>query len=320
MPASQMMSHRLSNMFHTVILMGALVGLLCLLGWSIGGIYGVIWALAVGILPLIVSIRLFPSLTLKMFGARPLDLCEAPKLHAILRELSRRAELPAIPRLHYIASNAALVFSIGHGATAVISVSDGILRLLTLRELIAVIAHEVSHIRNKDTWVMSFADVVSRVTHTISLLGQILILINLPLLIFGGYALPWFPLFLMLIAPILSALLQLALSRTREYNADLQAVKLAGDPAGLSSALAKMEEYQRKIFQRSITGRGKGEPSLLRTHPATEERIRRLKNFAAELAAISPPLDHGPDSHEQLPPELEPVKRRPRRRLSGLWH
>ena len=315
-----LMSHRLSNLLHTAALIGALLGLLCLLGWSVAGVYGVVWALLLGVIPLFVSIRLFPTLTLKMFGARPLDRCEAPKLHAILQELSRLARLPAVPRLHYIASNAALVFSIGHGATAVISVSDGILRLLTLREMIAVMAHEVSHIRNNDTWVMSFADVVSRLTHTISLVGQILILINLPLIVFRGYSLPWFPLLLMLVAPIISALLQLALSRTREYNADLQAVHLAGDPAGLSSALSKMEEYQRKILQRGLTGHSKGEPSLLRSHPATEERIRRLRGLASEMQATFAGLNHTDTEHEELPEELKRVTRRPRRHLSGFWH
>ena len=312
-------SHRLNNLFQTMALMGALIGLLCLLGWLIAGVYGILWALVVGVIPLIVTFRIFPTLTLKMFGAKPLDPCDAPKLHAILQELSRRARLPAVPRLHYIPSNAAVVFSIGHGATAVISVSDGILRLLTLRELIAVFAHEVSHIYNKDTWVMSFADVVSRVTHTISLFGQILILVNLPLMIMGEHSLPWIPLILMLIAPLLSALLQLALSRTREYNADLYAVRLAGDPDGLASALAKMEGHQRKIEQGRLPGRAKADPSLLRTHPPTEERIRRLRGLAAELDVLYPNFNHSSE-REELPSRFPPVKQKPRRRLTGLWH
>ena len=312
-------SHRLNNLFQTLILLLSLVGLLCLLGWILAGVYGILWALIVGIIPLIISFRLFPSLTLKMFGAKPLDPCDAPKLHAILRELSRRARLPAVPRLHYIPSNAAVVFSIGHGATAVISVSDSILRLLTLRELIAVFAHEVSHIYNKDTWVMSFADVVSRVTHTLSLFGQILILINLPLMILGEHPLPWMPLILMLVAPVLSALLQLALSRTREYNADLYAVRLSGDPDGLSSALAKMEEHQRKLENRVLMGRGKAEPSLLRTHPPTEERIRRLRGLAAELETVYPHFNHQADLDDEIS-RFPPVRRKPRRRFTGLWH
>lgn len=312
-------NHRLNNLFQTMVLLLSLVCLLCLLGWTLAGIYGVLWALAVGIIPLVVTFRIFPSLTLKMFGAKPLAPCDAPKLHAVLRELARRAHLPAVPRLHYIPSNAAIVFSIGHGATAVISVSDGILRLLTLRELIAVFAHEVSHIYNRDTWVMSFADVVSRVTHTMSIFGQILILINLPLIILGEASLPWMPLILMLVAPMLSALLQLALSRTREYNADLYAVKLSGDPDGLSSALAKMEGHQRKIDNRILTGRGKSEPSLLRTHPPTEERIRRLHGFAAELETLYPHFNHATNVDDELSP-FPPVKRKPRRRFTGLWH
>ncbi|SNB46031.1 zinc metalloprotease HtpX [Geobacter sp. DSM 9736] len=315
---SGFMSHRLTNLFHTIILLGALLLLLALLGWSIAGVYGIIWAILVGILPLLASLRIFPALTLKMFNARPLDECEAPKLHAILREICRRARLPA-PRLHYIASDAALVFSIGHGATAAISVSDGILRLLTLRELTSVLAHEVSHILHKDTWVMSFADVVSRLTHTISIFGQILILINLPLLLLGKYSLPWLPLLLMLTAPLVSALLQLALSRTREYNADMNAVELLGDGAGLASALAKMEEYQRKIQQHGFAGHGKGDPSLLRTHPPTEERIRRLHQLTAELDLLHPHINHT-EEYENLPTNLQRPRRKPRRHFTGLWH
>src|SRR6185369_6035200 len=103
----------------------------------------------------------------------------------------------------------------------------------TMRELVGVLAHETSHIANRDTWVMSFADVTGRITRILSILGQLLLLLNLPILIMGNRPIPWLPLLLMAFAPSLSALLQLALSRSREYEADLQGSRLTGDPLGL---------------------------------------------------------------------------------------
>uniref|UniRef100_UPI002614BD5B zinc metalloprotease HtpX n=1 Tax=Geobacter sp. TaxID=46610 RepID=UPI002614BD5B len=199
--------------------------------------------------------------------------------------------------------------------------SDGILRLLTLRELVGVLGHEMSHIGCGDTWVMSFADVVSRLTRAISFLGQVLVLINLPLFILGKYAMPWGPIILMTFAPTISALLQLSLSRTREYEADLSGALLSGDPAGLASALAKLEEQQQQLLKRTlIPGRTTIEPSILRTHPVTDERLRRLAAIEQELSADRAPLVGSNGNGTELTRHLEKVTRKPRRHLSGLWH
>uniref|UniRef100_UPI002604C2C1 M48 family metalloprotease n=1 Tax=Geobacter sp. TaxID=46610 RepID=UPI002604C2C1 len=163
-----MAGQSLRNLLQSAVLILGMVGLLLALGWLFAGIYGIAWAVCVGIIPLIVSIRVFPTLVLKMYRARPITAEEAPRLHTIIRELARRADLNTPPRLHYIPSTAPLVFSIGRGENAAIAVSDGILRLLTLRELVGVLGHEMSHIGCGDTWVMSFADVVSRLTRAIS--------------------------------------------------------------------------------------------------------------------------------------------------------
>jgi heat shock protein HtpX len=309
-----MHSHRTKNMLHSLLLLAALVALLWLLGWFFAGIYGVIWATLLGIIPLFASIRIFPALTLKMYGARPLAHHEAPRLLDIVTALSDGAELPAAPRLYYIGSNTPLIFSVGLGKEGAIAVTDGLLRLFTVRELVGVLAHEISHIRHNDTWVMCFADVVSRITGSLSLLGQLLVLINLPLLFFGDYSLPWGPLLMMMFAPIISALLQLALSRTREFDADLDAARLSADPAGLAAALAKLEEYQKRIMRRLfIPGHRGVEPSLLRTHPKTEERVRRLLDLEEELQGREIPAEN---SHLILPPHL---RGRTRSRLGGLW-
>ena len=313
-----MTGHRMKNMLHSLLLLAALVALLWLLGWFFAGVYGIVWATLLGIVPLFASIRIFPALTLKMYGARPLAHHEAPPLFAITAQLSTGAGLLAAPRLYCIGNKAPLIFSVGLGKEGAIAFTDGLLRLLTVRELAGVLAHEISHIRHNDTWVMCFADVVSRITGSLSLLGQLLVLINLPLLFLGDYSLPWGPLLLMMFAPIISALLQLALSRTREFDADLDAARLSYDPAGLAAALAKLEEYQKRIMRRLfIPGHRGTEPSLLRTHPRTEERVKRLLDLEEELQGKEIPAEN---SHLILPTHLRGSTRKQRRRLGGLWN
>jgi heat shock protein HtpX len=315
-----MLTQRMTNILQSTALFCAIIALLCLLGWSFAGIYGILWAMALGVVPLYVTLRMHPQLILKMYRARPLVDSDSPEFFSLVAGLAQRAGLPFRPGIFYIPSRVALVFSVGRGERAAIAISEGMLRLLTLREIVGVMAHETSHIGNNDTWIMSFADVISRLTNTISLLGQLLILINLPLFILGDYTLPWLPLILMLVAPLVSALMQLALSRTREFEADRSAAQITGDPAGLASALAKMEEYQYRLSSRRfLPGHHGAEPSLLRTHPATSERIRRLREIEEELreqrSAIS--FDNG---RFPFPPHLPESPVSPRRRWSGLWY
>lgn len=316
-----MLSQGVRNMLQSVILVAGMVGLLLALGWFFAGVFGMVWALFVGIIPLVVSIRVFPTLVLRLYRARPVTPSDAPQLHAIVRELAARAGIEESPHLYYIPSTAPLIFSVGRGKDAAIALADGILRLLTLRELVGVLGHEVSHIRNSDTWVMSFADVVSRVTRVISLLGQFLVIVNLPLYLLGEYSLPWIPILLMMFAPTVSALLQLSLSRTREYEADFSGARICGDPAGLASALAKLEAYRSRVLGKAlIPGRASVEPSLLRTHPVTEERIRRLREIEHEMYPDREAISDAKDDSSHIPSHLEKVERKPHRRISGLWH
>jgi len=125
--------------------------------------------------------------------------------------------------------------------------------------------------------VMNLADSVTRLVNIMALIGKILLLIHLPLFLFRGYQIPWLMITILVLAPHISALLQLALSRTREFDADLEAVKLTGDPGGLASGLQKFERLSDSWFDRLfLKGSPVPELSWLRTHPATEERIRRL--------------------------------------------
>jgi heat shock protein HtpX len=154
-----------------------------------------------------------------------------------------------------------------------------------------VLAHEISHIRSNDIWVMTLADTVSRLTGGLALMGQLLLFINLPLLLFGAAAISWWAILLLLFAPTISLLLQLALSRTREFDADMDAVEITGDPLGLASALRKLDRHQRGLWQRLLfPGRHTPDSWILSTHPSSEERIRRL----AELAETKVPSAGAP--------------------------
>jgi heat shock protein HtpX len=237
----------------------------------------------------------------------------------LLRKLSQQAELPATPQLYYIPSQIANAFAVGAGERGAIAATDALLRNFSLREVQGVLAHELSHLSSKDGWVMSLADSMSQMVNIMSWIGQILLLINLPLFLMGPYQIPWLLVILLMLAPTISALLQLGLSRTREFQADLEAVRLTGDPRGLASGLAKLERLSGTWFERILMpGRRVPEPSLLRTHPPTEERINRLLKLEQDL------LREHPDEHEDWLGEWlrgrGPISTQPRWHVSRFWY
>ncbi len=283
--------HKLLNWLQSTLMLSGMGGLVAVVGWLLAGEDGAWLALGLGVLMVVFSPRLSPRLVLRMYGAVPIEYSQAPQLYALVEELAQRAELPAVPRLYYIPSPELNAFTMGRPQEAVIAITDGLLRTMNLRELAGVLGHEIAHIRNNDVWVMNLADTLTRVTANLSLLGQLILLINLPLIMVTGEGVSWLAVLLLVFAPSLSALLQLALSRTREYDADLGAVELTGDPEALASALAKLERHNEGWLRRILLpGRGDPEPSLLRTHPPTRERIRRLMELARQQPRPTPPL------------------------------
>ena len=316
----QLMSRKTTNRMQSVLLLGGMTLLLALLGWLIAGGLGLLVA-AGGVIIVGFSPQVSPPVLLRMYRARQLMPSHAPALFRLIHDLAQRADLPHPPRLYYIPSPMMNAFAIGKRGNAAIAVTDGLLRRLNRRELAGVLAHEISHINNNDIWVMGLADGVSRLTSGLSLGGQFLLLLSLPMMLFGSYSPPWLLFLLLISAPTLSALFQLALSRTREYDADLDAAWLTGDPSGLASALAKLERYQHGFLERILLpGRRIPDPSLLRTHPTTEDRIQRL--LSLDDAAISQPVSH--PAHlptEPLPftTQIPQIVQPPRWRLSGLW-
>lgn len=311
-------NHTALNLFHTAILVGGMLLVLGGSGYALAGPRGLLGALALVVLTLALAPQISPRALLRMYGAVPLTAAAAPALDGLLRELARRANLPRAPQLYYVPSQLTNAFAVGSRSDAAIGVTDGLLRRLNLRELAGVLAHEVAHVRHNDLWLLNFADVLSRVTSLLANVGQILLLINLPLILLGEATISWLAIGLLILAPVVNGLLQLAISRTREYDADRGAVELTGDPAGLASALLKLERYTAALLRQVIVpGHGVPQPSVLRTHPPTRERILRLEQMAeAQGQGFLP----DPEALPELPPHFGPLVRRPRYRVMGVWY
>jgi heat shock protein HtpX len=315
--ASQQQRHKLRNLVQSVILLGGMVGLLALCGWVLFGPDGVLGMALGGALALAFSPKISPALVLRLYRARELVPPELPDVFAVLDRLARRAGLADRPKLYYIPSRMLNAFAVGQRDDAVIALTDGMLRSLTLRELAGVLAHEISHIRNNDLWLMGLADLVGRLTRLMTLLGLLLLVLAIPVWLSGAATLPWLVIPLLVFAPQLTTLLQLALSRAREYEADFDAAGLTGDPAGLASALAKLERFQRGIWEQILMpGYRLPEPSLLRSHPPTAQRIARLRELEGRAPAAAPVLDDTVPWHA----ERMWVARRPRGHVLGFWY
>lgn len=310
--------HAWLNRLQTVLLLAFMAGFLALLGWLLWGLEGMLQLLVVGAVLALLNPVASPWLVLRLYRARPLPEREAPGLFSAVAELAHRTGLPSTPALNYVPSQMVNAFAVGTPREAAIAVTDGLLRTLNQREIVAVLAHEVSHIRNDDVWVMGLADMMSRLTNALSLFGQLLLIVNLPLILWSGIQIGWTAIALLVFAPQLSLLAQMGLSRAREYDADLNAVLLTGDPQGLASALAKIERRHRSFLQRlMLPGWGLPEPSWLRTHPPTGERIRRLLALDLEGAGrLSAQTDNASSVWTSGPG----IARRPRYHASGLWY
>lgn len=280
------------NQLKTILLLGALSALLAGAGAAIGP--GAFWlftglALAMNLAAYLWSDRL----VLRMSGARALSEAEAPRLHAMVADLAARAGLPR-PRLFLIDEPAANAFATGRDPEhAVVAVTRGLLEVLDERELRGVLAHEVAHVKHRDILV---ASVAAGIATAISSVGNLLAFSGL----LGGGSddedgAPAGGLLFALVAPIAATMVQLGISRSREYMADEAGARLTGDPLGLASALARLQQAAEVVpaaaapataslyivnpFGSTLAGLAK----LFSTHPPAEERIRRLEALAEAL-------------------------------------
>lgn len=307
--------HAWVNRFQTLLLIVVLLAISLLAGGLLLGADGMWLALAVTAFALLFEPIAAWRLTLQLYRARPILPAEAPQLWQAMQLLAERAELPAVPVLYYIPSPVVNAFAVGRAKRSVIAVTDGLLSGLTLRELAGVLAHEMAHIAHGDLRVMGLADYISRLTYLFSVAGQLFLMFSIPWLLLGGYSLTinWLALLLLLLAPHLALLVQLGLSRIREYDADLSAAALTGDPIGLASALVRIERASGSWLSVLLPGWGNPEPSWLRTHPSTEERVRRLRQLAETETRL-----FGDDAAVRYHRTMAPP-RPPRWRIGGLW-
>jgi len=314
---SALLQHKTRNALQSLLMIGAMGGLCGWLAWFLGGmplaLYSAVLILFLYRLNPVAS----PELAMRLFNARPLTEQESPALSQLVAELARRAGLANPPKLFYMPSDVMNAFSTGTRRHAAIALSDGLLRRLEWHELTGVLAHEMMHIVHQDIRLMAFADLTSRLTGFLSLAGQILLLINLPLLVLGQATIPWPPILMLLAAPTVSTLVQLALSRSREYEADLGAVELTDDPVGLAAALSKLESPRQGLLERIFhPGPRIPDPSMLRTHPPTQERVRRLLEIARDQSGQHPPHRTVADLSHLL--AHQPY--RPRWHRNGMWY
>lgn len=304
--------HRLRNWLQTLLLVLFLLGILALAGQLLFGTTGLWLALGAGALALLLEPAAAARLTLSLYRAQSLTAAEAPQLWALNQELARRAGLATTPRLYRVPSRMVNAFAVGSRQHAAIAVTDGLLQLLPARELAGVLAHEMAHIAHGDLRVMGLADSVSRLTSVLASMAQITLLFSLPWILTGNLQINWLAFLLLALAPHLALLAQLGLSRVREYDADLMAARLTGDPAGLGQALVYIEQASR--WHAWIwPGWRTPEPSWLRTHPPTEARITRLGELSPEPRRWLTPAAPTDWRHAR-------VTRKPRWFPGGYWH
>jgi len=272
----------------TTILLATLSGLFVVIGFLIGGSSTALLFLGFAALMNLGSYFFSDKLALKMSGAKPIEESEAPRLYQIMRELTTRASLP-MPRLYMIPQDQPNAFATGRDPKhAAVAVTRGITKLLSEDELRGVLAHELAHVKHRDILIQSVAATIGA---AITYLGYMLLWFggddnDSPLGLVASLA-------LVLLAPLAATIIQLSISRQREYAADARGAAICGNPESLASALLRLEQgaaampmqvnqaaeplYIVKPFS------GGGFSKLFSTHPPIEERVRRLRQMRPSL-------------------------------------
>jgi heat shock protein HtpX len=267
--------------------MAAIMALFGAVGAVLGGGQGMLLALCLGLATNLWAYWFSDSMVLKLYNAREVDEASAPLLYNTVRDLARRANLP-MPKVYLIDEAQPNAFATGRNPEhAAVAATTGILQLLSARELAGVLGHELAHVKHRD---------ILTSTITASIAGAISTLANFGMF-FGGRdddnRNPLLALLVLILAPIAAVLIQLAISRGREYGADEGGAGISGDPRALADALAKIDRYAKGLplpaaeahpatAQMMIINplHGGGIAGLFSTHPPTEERIRRLLAMA----------------------------------------
>jgi heat shock protein HtpX len=327
------------NYARTALLMAAMTGLFLALGWALGGSQGMTIALVVACGMNVFSYWFSDRLVLRMYGAREIGEAEAPHLFRMVRDLAARAQMP-MPRVYIMDDDQPNAFATGRNPeNAAVAATTGLLRMLEPREVAAVMAHELAHVRNRDSLIM---------TVTATLAGAIGMLANFGMM-FGAGARDSEgrpnPLGAILgiaaaiLAPLVAGLVQMAISRSREYEADRVGAEICGDPTALASALDKISRGAQAIHNDRAEANpasahlfivnplaGGTRDSLFSTHPATENRIAQLLALARDRGMA--PLHRAASPQTQRAPQGPSQGSRPARgpwggggggRRSGPW-
>ncbi len=317
----QIAEHRRRNDLHSVLLIGGIGSIVLLAGAILWSWTTAILAVGIVIIMALVSPRVAPETVMRLYRAQRIDRRHGGQLLHMVEALADRAELRRHPELYVIPSSTLNAFATGTRDNAAIAVTEGLLRRLGLREIAGVIAHEISHIRNNDLRVMAIADGLTRFMQMLAYMGVFLAVVSVPAAIFGHKPFPLLGIVLLYLAPMLTSMLQMGLSRAREYDADLEAAMLTGDPQGLASALGTLERHQGRFWEDlmlPVPARRIPHPSLLRSHPATEDRIRRLEQLSPGGAGLKP-IQFGSEPLFTLV-GLGSVSHAPRQRAFGFWY
>jgi len=269
--------HRLRNTAHSLLLIGLLLSVSSVVGWAVAGGPGIVLMLAIAASTAFYCAIGLPYVRFRIYNAYPVSPRDDAWILGLLRELAERAGLSNTPRLYVIQSPIRNAFALGVGPNAAIGITVGLLRAVSPRELAGILAHEISHISNRDTITLGIADSTSRITFALSQLALLAVVILFPIYLFTNVEFPWLAVWVAVFAPAVSTAIQLALSRSREFDADANAAYLTGDPEGLATALRKLERLQNPWWERLLLpGRQSPDPSPLRSHPSTTERVERL--------------------------------------------
>lgn len=295
-----MNTFKITNWLKTGLLMAALTILVVLLGRAIGGPTGMVMAFGFALVMNFVSYWYSDKMVLAMTHAKPVDPQQAPELYAMVRRLAERAELP-MPRLYIIPDESPNAFATGRDPHhAAVAVNQGLLRILNQPEVEGVLAHELAHIKHRDILISTIAATMAGALTMLAHFAQYA-------LIFGGFGRgddeeeggmnPLAAIIMIIVAPIAAMLIQMAISRSREYAADHAAGVWTGQPRNLASALLRLEQGTEMIPAHANPAtahmyivnplRASTLASLFSTHPATADRVARLQELERQLLTRS---------------------------------
>lgn len=309
------------NYTKTFILIAALTALFGIIGFMVGGTGGMLIALLMaGAMNLFAYWNSDKSI-LKHFHAQPVTPSEVPWLYDMVSDLARRANMP-MPKVYMMHNPQPNAFATGRDPEhAAVAVTTGIMEILSRRELAGVIAHELAHVKNRDTLIMT---ITATIAGAISTIANIAMFSNM----FGGHSSengertnPLLMIALSILAPLAASVVQMTISRTREYQADRIGAEICGDPLALAGALSKIEQAVRGGFRNKPAEEnqamahlfiinplfGKKGDALFSTHPNTRNRIHALETLAQQMKTEPYETNNIPNRRSALPPLNEKV-------------